>query len=126
MSEEIGKFSLKFAGNTYTSESNGDVTIRQNWQGSGDGFGTVFGTLTFGPTPPSKLNSGGTIKWVGQAFHEDGTTVIGQGEGTWETPPDRHIAKTSLIINISDGTTIRSEGEMGLADLEWNGTMYST
>ena len=76
--------------------------------------------------PPSKLNSGGTIKWVGQAFHEDGTTVIGQGEGTWETPPDRHIAKTSLLINISDGTTIRSEGEMGLADLEWNGTMYST
>ena len=30
MSEEIGKFSLKFAGNTYTSETNGDVTIRQN------------------------------------------------------------------------------------------------
>ena len=86
MSEEIGKFSLKFAGNTYTSESNGDVTIRQNWEGSGDGFGAVFGTLTFGPTPPSDLNSGGTIKWVGQAFLEDGTTVIGQGEGTWETP----------------------------------------
>ena len=34
MSEEIGKFSLKFAGNTYTSESNGDVTIRQNWEGA--------------------------------------------------------------------------------------------
>ena len=96
MSEEIGKFSLKFAGNTYTSESNGDVTIRQNWQGSGDGFGTVFGTLTFGPTPPSELNSGGTIKWVGQAFHEDGTTVIGQGEGRSKKEAEQSAAGEAL------------------------------
>jgi len=51
--------------------------------------------------------------------------VIGQGEGTWETPPDAHVAKTSLLINISDGTQIRSEGEMTLETLEWNGTIYS-
>ena len=50
---------------------------------------------------------------------------MGLGEGTWETPPDRHIAKTSLLINISDGTQIRSEGEMGLENLELNGTIYS-
>jgi hypothetical protein len=56
----------------------------------------------------------------------DGSTVVGQGEGTWETPSNAHVAKTSLVINISDGTQIRSEGEMGLETLEWNGTIYST
>ena len=125
MSEELGKYSLKFAGNTYTSDENGHVTIHQNWEGTADGYGAVFGTLIFGPTPPAGLNEGGTIKWVSQGFLDDGTTLVGLGEGTWETPPDRHVAKTSLLINISDGTQVRGEGEMGLENLEWNGTMYS-
>ena len=90
MSEELGKYSLKFAGNTYTSNEAGDVTIHQNWEGTADGYGTVFGTLIWGPTPPNA-----------------------------------HVAKTSLLINISDGTQVRSEGEMALESLEWNGTMYS-
>jgi len=71
MSEELGKYSLKFAGNTYTSNEAGDVTIHQNWEGTADGFGTVFGTLTFGPTPPSSLNEGGKIKWVSQAYFNE-------------------------------------------------------
>ena len=125
MSEELGTFSLKYQGNTYTSNEAGEVTIHQNWEGTADSFGTVFGTLIWGPTPPSGLNEGGKIEWVGQSFLDDGTTVIGQGEGTWETPPDDHVAKTSLLINISDGTQIRSEGEMALETLEWNGTIYS-
>ena len=125
MSEELGTYSLKYKGSTYTSDEAGDITINQNWEGTADGFGTVFGTLIWGPTPPSGLNEGGKIEWVGQSFLEDGTTVVGQGEGTWETPPDDHVAKTSLLINISDGTQIRSEGEMALETLEWNGTIYS-
>ena len=125
MSEELGTYSLKYKGSTYTSNEAGDITIHQNWEGAADGFGTVFGTLIWGPTPPSGLNEGGKIEWVAQAFLDDGTTVVGQGEGTWETPPDDHVAKTSLLINISDGTQIRSEGEMALETLEWNGTIYS-
>ena len=125
MSEELGTFSLKYQGSTYTSNEAREVTIHQNWEGTADGFGTVFGTLIWGPTPPSGLNEGGKIKWVGQSFLNDGSTVVGQGEGTWETPPDAHVAKTSLLINISDGTQIRSEGEMTLETLEWNGTIYS-
>jgi|TARA_Y100000588_G_scaffold381309_1_gene466760 hypothetical protein len=125
MSEELGTYSLKYKGSTYTSNEAGDITIHQNWEGTADGFGTVFGTLIWGPTPPSGLNEGGKIEWVAQAFLDDGTTVVGQGEGTWETPPDDHVAKTSLLINISDGTQIRSEGEMALETLEWNGTIYS-
>ena len=45
MSEELGKYSLKFAGQTYTSNDDGDVTIHQNWEGTADGYGAVFGTL---------------------------------------------------------------------------------
>ena len=48
MSEELGKYSLKFAGNTYTSNEAGDVTIHQNWEGTADGYGAVFGTLIWG------------------------------------------------------------------------------
>ncbi|MEE3299690.1 MAG: hypothetical protein VX197_00490 [Pseudomonadota bacterium] len=122
MTEEVGTFSLKFSGNTYSSDENGNVTVHQNWEGAADGYGSVFGTLILGPMSASELNEGGQIKWVGQGFLEDGTTVVGIGEGTFETPPDQHVARTLMLIDISDGTKIRSEGEMALETLTWTGT----
>ena len=72
MLEELGKYSLKFAGNTYTSNVNGDVTIHQNWEGTADGYGAVFGTLIFGPTPPAGLNEGEmeleNLEWNGTIY----------------------------------------------------------
>ena len=59
---------------------------------------------------------------VGQGFLEDGTVVVGLGEGTFESVPGQHIARTSMLIDVSDGTKIRSEGEMALETLIWTGT----
>ena len=122
MSEEVGTFSLKFSGNTYSSDESGNVTVQQNWEGAADSYGTVFGTLIFGPMSASEMNEGGPIKWVGQGFLEDGTVVVGLGEGAFESVPGQHIARTSMLIDVSDGTKIRSEGEMALETLIWTGT----
>jgi hypothetical protein len=97
MSEEVGTFSLKFSGNTYSSDESGNVTVQQNWEGAADSYGTVFGTLIFGPMSASEMNEGGPIKWVGQGFLEDGTVVVGLGEGTFESVPGQHIARTTTV-----------------------------
>ena len=45
MADPIGEFSLKHTGNTYGTNSDGEMTSSVNFQGEATGFGTVWGTL---------------------------------------------------------------------------------
>ena len=86
MSDPIGDFSLKHIGNTYGTNSNGDVTVSVNWQGEASGFGTVWGTLISSHALSESNATSGQVQWVGDAFLEDGSVLGGIGKGTWESP----------------------------------------
>jgi len=68
---------------------------------------------------------GGEVRWTGQGFLEDGTMVAGTGVGTWSKVPDKHVWETDYILDLSDGTQIRSVGQIALDTLTFTGTNYS-
>ena len=128
MAEEVGKFSLEHVSNVYTQDASGQISNHTNWKGTSDVAGTVYGTLIFGPNPLMEMNDsleGGPVKWIGQAFLEDGTGLAGSGSGQWSKKPGEHIWKTDCILQISDGTKIRSVGDIHLDTLTFSGTNYS-
>ena len=128
MAEEIGKFSLEHVSTTYTEDEDGNILIHTNWCGKAEGYGVVYDTTIFGPTALMELNDdleGGPIKRIGQGFLEDGTTVAGSGAGQWSKKPGEHVCKTDCVLQISDGTKIRSVGEVHLDTLTFSGTNYS-
>jgi len=128
MSQEIGTFSLEHVSNTYTVDENNAITNHTNWKGTAEGYGSVFGTLSFAPIPLTQMNDsleGGEVRWTGQGFLEDGTNVAGTGVGTWEKVPGKHVWKTDYVLEVSDGTKIRSVGEIALETMTFTGTNYS-
>ena len=60
-----------------------------------------------------------------QAFLENGSTLAGIGEGDWSKKPGEHIWSLDYIIQISDGSKIRSVGEINLESLTYTGADYS-
>ena len=84
MAEELGKFSLEHVSNVYLEDPDGNISNHTNWRGTADGYGVIYGTLIFGPTALMEMNDsleGGPVKWIGQAFLEDGTGLAGSGSG---------------------------------------------
>ena len=123
MAEEIGKFSLEHVSTTYTEDAEGNISTHTNWRGEAEGYGVVYDTTIFGPTALMELNDdleGGPVKRLGQGFLEDGTSVAGSGSGQWSKKPGEHVWKTDCILQISDGTKIRS-----IDTLTFSGTNYS-
>lgn len=128
MSEKIGTFEFAHVANTYTADDNNRIMNYSSWRGAAEGYGTVYGTLAFGPIALGDMNEklqGGPIKWVGQGFLEDGTSVGGVGTGTWKKDPNGHAWHTEMIVEISDGSRIKSVGQIALATLMFTGTTYS-
>jgi hypothetical protein len=128
MSEIIGKFDLEHVCNTYTTDANNEITNHSNWRGTAAGYGTVFGTLTFAPTPLTQMDEkleGGEVRWTGQGFLEDGTSVTATGAGAWSKVPDKHVWTVEYILDFNDGSQIRSVGEIALDTLKFTGTNYA-
>ena len=128
MSEQIGTFELDHVCNTYTTGPNNEITNHTNWRGTAEGYGTVFGTLTFAPMPLSQMDEkleGGEVRWTGQGFNEDGTVAAATGTGTWSKVPDKHAWKLDYVLELNDGSKIRSVGEIALETLKLTGTNYS-
>ena len=128
MSEKIGTFELDHICNTYTAGPNNEITNHTNWRGTAEGYGTVFGTLTFAPMPLSQMDEtleGGEVRWTGQGFNEDGTVAAATGTGTWSKVSEKHAWKLDYILELNDGSKIRSVGEIALDNLKFTGTNYS-
>ena len=68
----IGEFSLKAITATYSPGPAGGVLNQVNWEGTATGFGAVFGTATFAGGA-----KGGSYKWCGEAFMDDGSVLTG-------------------------------------------------
>ena len=124
MADPIGEFSLKHIGNTYGTNSDGDVTVSVNWQGEASGFGTVWGTLVSSNALSDSNATSGEVKWVGEAFLDDGSVLGGIGNGTWEKPENEHVWKLIVHVDLSNGEKHRSEGSIDLESLMYTGKIY--
>jgi len=123
MSNSLGEFAHRHVGSSYSAREGGGLVSTTNWEGIATGYGTVFGTLIF--QLPEGGASGGSCKWVGQAFPEDGPWVNGSGEGTWQQVEGRNRWSISIsVIEVSNGDRIRCEGEVDLATRTFTGQMF--
>lgn len=84
--------------------------------------------MTWGPASLGDMVDqleGGPVKWVGEGFLEDGSSVAAAGDGTWEKDPNGHIWRTEMILELNDGSKIRSVGQLALETFKFTGTNYS-
>lgn len=114
--KEIGEFSLKSISTTYPNEAG---SVQVNLDGTATGYGTVLGTMTFRAEPGAKS---GLLSWRGQGFLDNGDTVTGAGEGTWEEI-GKHKWRTRMIVNVSDGSCHASDGHLDLKSRTLKGKM---
>jgi hypothetical protein len=114
--KEIGEFTLKTITTTYALE--GD-SVQVNLDGTASGYGTVIGTLTFRGEAGAKS---GPLSWRGQGFLDNGDTITGMGEGTWEEA-GKHRWRTRLIVSTSDGKSHASDGLLDLKTRTLSGKM---
>ena len=114
-SKPIGEFSLKMITQTNTPGPAGSVLIQVNFEGTGTGFGAIFDTATF-------IGGGkdGTFSEAGSAYLDNGDSLSGIGQGTYESN-GKNRWRTADSIQISDGRRIAKEGEVDLASRSWNG-----
>ena len=123
MADPIGEFSLNHTGNAYAKNDDGTVVAYANYDGTAEGFGAVMGTVSF-PLPEGGATSG-ACSWTGQAFPPDRPWNTGAGDGTWEQIEGRYAWKISIpVIELSDGSRIRSEGEIDLEARTFTGQVF--
>jgi len=111
----LGEFSLKAITATYSPGPAGGVLSQVNWEGTATGFGTVFGTATFGGGP-----KGGSYSLCTEAFMDNGDIMTGIGQGTFEAV-GKHRWRTEGFMQLSDGRRIAGDGEIDLAARSWKG-----
>ena len=58
MAEEIGKFSLEHVSTSYAEDADGNISTYTNWRGKAEGYGVVYDTTIFGPTPLMEAGDG--------------------------------------------------------------------
>ena len=125
MSDPIGEFTLEHKGTTYIKTDEG-IDNYSNFMGTATGYGTVMGTLKVSNPLTGTLPTAGPCTWSSQAFLEDGTMMSGFGEGTFEQLPGQQKWKINLKVDVSDGGSVRSEGEIDLGTLIYSGALFET
>jgi len=116
--KQIGEFSLKFTSITLTPGPAGSNLLQANCEGTATGFGTILGTATFVGA------KSGTYSWCSQAYLDDGEVVTGAGPGAYESV-GKHRWRTQGSVQISDGRTVPTEGEIDLATRSWTGKIFA-
>ena len=109
-----------------TKTADGEIQMTTSYEGTADGFGAVFGTLTRTQPLAEAGASSGTCSYAGLAVNDDGSIIGGIGEGTWERIGSEMRSSVSLLVELSDGSKLRSEGVVDHTDQSWNGKIYET
>ena len=123
MADSLGNFKFDMKLNTYSKAADGTIVVEVHFEGEVDGFGVAFGTLNV-PLPEGSAK-GGSCTWTGQAFPPDRPWVVGSGEGTWAQVEDLNRWKLIFpVLKISDGSQVRSEGEIDLAKRTYSGQIF--
>ncbi len=123
MADSIGDFAFNQTGVAYTKNDGGVIVANVHYDGTATGYGTVMGTLAF--LLPEGGATSGTCSWTGQGFPPDSPWVSGSGDGTWEQVEGKYAWKISIpAIENTDGSRIRSEGEVDLEARTFTGQMF--
>jgi hypothetical protein len=117
--KQVGDFSLKATSLTLTPGPGGSVLVQGNFEGTSAAFGTILRTATF----VSVGAKSGTFSVCAAAFLENGDSLTGNGQGTFEST-GRHKWRLQELIHISDGRSFDVEGEMDLATRAWTGKIF--
>jgi hypothetical protein len=113
LGKELGDFKFKITSVAYAEDGAAYINV----DGTATGYGTVLGTVVARGEPGAKS---GTVSWMGEGFLEDGSVVRGQGQGTYEEC-GRHQWRTRMLISVSNGDTIASDGRIDLASRSFSG-----
>lgn len=123
MANSAGEFELNHTGNAYAKNDDNVVVAYASYEGTATGFGTVMGTLAF-PLPEQGATSG-TVTWTGQGFPPDREPSTSFGDGTWEQVEGSHAWKINMpTLEVSDGTSLRTEGVVDLEAKTFKGQMF--
>ncbi|NOT57921.1 MAG: hypothetical protein HOP18_25235 [Deltaproteobacteria bacterium] len=117
--KQVGEFSLKATSITLTPGPGGSVLVQGNFEGTSAAFGAILRTATF----VSVGAKSGTFSVCAAAYLENGDTLTGNGQGTFESI-GRHKWRLQELIDISDGRTFAVEGEIDLAARSWTGKIF--
>jgi len=115
--KQAGEFSLNFTSLTLSPGPAGSVVVQGNCEGTATSFGTVFGTASF------VGGKSGTLSWCSSAYLEDGQQLSSSGSGTYESS-GKHRWRTLGFLQVSDGRSLISEGEIELAKRSWVGKIF--
>ena len=114
----IIEFSLKVITLTYTPGPAGSMVVQANCEGTAAGLGATLGTATF--VPAGMKNA--TYSWCGVSYLDNGDSMTDNAQGTIESS-GHHKWRTQGIDHLSDGRTMRVEGEIDLAARSWMGKL---
>ena len=120
MTDSTGEFSLQLGSNTYI-KTDDSVDNYANFTGTATSFGTVMGTIKVSNPLSGPIATSGPCTWSSQSFLDDGTTVTAYGEGSYEQLAAEQKWNIDLTIQISNGSKIRSVGEIDLVKQTFNG-----
>jgi hypothetical protein len=119
--KEAGEFSFKSTGVTASSTPDGGASSQVNVEGTATGFGAVIGTLTL---YAAELGSdSGFVTWAGTGYQDSGETNGGQGRGVFEKS-GTHKWRVRLVIQITDGPLLLTDGEISLEGRSYSGTIH--
>jgi len=119
--KHVGEFSVTSTSVTNSTSTSGELLQIVNVEGTATGYGTVLGTVTFHPDAPGVQS--GKVAWVGTGYLENGEMVGGTGSGVFEQSA-KHRWRVRVIMRISDGTVLLSDGELLLEGRTYRGSMY--
>ena len=123
MADPVGEFKMQMKNNSFTKAADGTVVAVADFEGTAGDAGVTFGTLHV-PLPEGGAKSG-TCTWMGQAFPDGSPWGVGSGEGTWEQVEGLNRWKLIFpVVDVSDGSRIRSEGELDLETRGFNGQLF--
>jgi hypothetical protein len=115
--KETGAFSHKITSTTLLPGPAGSMLSQVNVDGTASGYGTILGTATF------VGGKSGTFTGAFSAFLGNGDQMSGTGNGAYESV-GVHRWLTQLVVHVSDGTLVYSEGHIDLASRSWVGKNY--
>ena len=124
MAEPVGEFNLKNTGNSFNRTSDGQLEQASDFEGEATGFGAVFGTLVITQPLAEASRTKSACAWIGKALLGDNSILGGIGDGTVEQVGKDAKWQVSLVIQISDGSKLRSEGVVDHGARTYTGKLY--
>ena len=123
MAEQIGEYEFQMKNNSFSNEADGTIVANVDFEGTAGDFGPGFGTLRVPLKEPGAKS--GVCTWTGQACPPGVPWVTGAGDGTWEQVEDlNRWILVFPVVEISDGSRVRSEGVLDLETRMLKGKMY--